>query len=357
MIERHHDVWGHPNATTNHGVIDTIPKGTWKTIMYEQDRNGITYFNVRTGESKYYPLLHILNQALTYDHFVSFIGEKGDRTPYCPWHYMYRTTLSYRRRGKVLSSDVALFHNTSPRELCQKGLTSWHEDIHPEGTDTVHIPTMVHSILYDPPGDASVATVEQGQSVQNGLTWSMTNEVGLSYHIGAEGGNDESGSSIDTHLEGGLTIKQEHSDSWTTTVANTKGMNSSIDESDSRYIGPGKGDMFFISPLAIEFKGYKKLKLNYYHDMSNPSAYTYFIASRMLSIPGDVFMSRSISALKAEYIDNPEFLELLQKESAVDIYTGKIKKELIENGRLIPKETLDFVGNSPVSRMTDSTVS
>ncbi|MGD0029356.1 MAG: hypothetical protein ABSC91_10510 [Candidatus Bathyarchaeia archaeon] len=167
------------------------------------------------------------------------------------WGYSVEQTLDegYVVVGYIAGQGVYLIKTD------QNGYSQSYSDvILDEGTTL--IPTVVYSILHDPPGDESYSYIEQSVTTSTETTLSGGSGCTTGFEVSA----DFLGNGVDASSQISVKTSDSRSDAFVETYQ--VGWTSSQENSDPLYIGPGRGDVFFGESWLLHYRVVSRTYIN-----------------------------------------------------------------------------------------------
>lgn len=334
------NLWG-----TGH-VLDTVkthvlPAGVWIPMMIELGpENDGRYMSVFLGDSCVTKLrigvqpstsATTLTDITLLSHGVSFDGE-------------------------VQCGDFAHFEHAGGAEVYTNQM-NWTPVNEPGCRDTIVIPLVIHQIIYDPPGDGSVSTLVSGntiatrQNFRNDYCWGGSVAAGIDIGVGVGIGIisfDVGGLQVEAKVTGDC--RSTDYQSYVSTVTLNQELSSSVDDALASCIGPGGGDVIIYQGQTVERTLIRRPRAGIVTE-SNDSNYTYLISHRILAADDSRLRVARVSDLLESLEQDSAASAVLREEYAIDPATGRVRRDLIDNGRRLRKldKEWNFAGNLPVT--------
>gem|GEM_PF-4941518 len=358
-------LFGHNNKTYksddsmfDSAELDTVPyniqTGQWYSAKIEISKNtrGEDFGSLIIGDStlKTVQISNIGNDLKLVDggvfiDFAQFPNTNG---------------LSHDTTGKteVDMADFGYFEGMSGKDVNSK-YGRWEADPAPGSTDTLVYPAYITQVLYDPPGNGSSATLSSGQTITNSSKFNVGGSAGVTAFFGSEVASDvwTAGCGFDLQVTGGIKVSVDRETENTQTYAVTSGLQTSVDASMGKYIGPGRGDLVSYLPLKLERKLYRRPKINVLNPATDAD-YTYYLMSQILPDPNSKIHYTTIANMLETTKGDSSIYKYIQDEFAIDLGTHRVRKELIGN-RLVARPDLDlsFSGGTPLNQSSTLTSS
>lgn len=222
-------------------------------------------------------------------------------------------------------------------------LFNWHADESAGCTGSIHIPTVVYQIVYDPPGDGSTASFDTSTTYSTSLSTNMTTDGSVSIGMGYEYENELFGIGASFGLSTTSGWSASEGNELAVSLTDSREIVSSS-LSDSAYIGPGHGDMIVYQSVDLIWRLWSRPKLGEIAPDGSPEQYDYMIGYRPDPEATGVIERRTITKFLEEYRNDTALTNLVVSASAIDPRTGRVRRELVADGRLRKIETQSFSG-------------
>ena len=235
--------------------------------------------------------------------------------------------------------SVSHFVGVTGREVAD-AYTQWKPVEGAGMCDTILHPVYIHQILYDPPGDGSIATLKDVDDIAGKISFSIGVESGLKLSLGIkrEFQFDPFGLTGKTGFEFGISASVKtaytHGSEWSTFYSTSKEISTSNEQRNGALIGPGGGDVVVYQPLRVQRQLYSRPKLGGGFINDSDSSYIYYLMCTPIADDDNDVRIATMAELIEEMGDNEAAREILQEESAIDLVTGKIRPECIASGRV-----------------------
>ncbi|MBD3241726.1 MAG: hypothetical protein GF331_14135 [Chitinivibrionales bacterium] len=254
--------------------------------------------------------------------------------------------------GALVAGDLAIYDQ--PATDVYESTMAWETD--PDvPVDTLYVPCMINQIVYDPPGDASVATIASGSTIGHAVSFGLSTEVGAYLQAGVSlpQGCETGYSGVEVDIKGGLTFNYDMEATWESSLSLSTELSSSTEGGLVEYMGPARGDMVSYAPVDVERTFIRRPMINAVNpDPSDRSHYGNAMLTRILPDTATGVQFSTMAALTEQSKDDSLMLAILQRESAVDLVTGRVRQELVDNGRLVRlsvNPVVEFTGNGDVT--------
>lgn len=254
--------------------------------------------------------------------------------------------------GALVAGDLAIYDQAAADVYATT--MAWETD--PDvPVDTLYVPCMINQIVYDPPGDASVATIASGSTIGHAVSFGLSTEVGAYLQAGVSlpQGCETGYSGVEVDIKGGLTFNYDMAATWESSLSLSTELSSSTEGGLVEYMGPARGDMVSYAPVDVERTFIRRPMINVINpDPSDRSHYGNAMLTRILPDTATGVQFSTMAALTEQSNDDSLMLAILQRESAVDLVTGRVRQELVDNGRLVRlsvNPVVEFAGNGDVT--------
>lgn len=192
----------------------------------------------------------------------------------------------------------------------------------------VVVPGVPYQVVYDPPGDASMASQKNSTTFQTSVKTSFGSNLGATLSFGYS--IDALVVSAETEVAASVNYKQAKENEFTVTVARSQTLATSAG-ADPLVVGPGRGDLFLMPSLKMKWqlwRSWQPKDPKRYKGQGADTGYVYKLVYSPVADPSNTQLVVTANYLRETYASQPALLARLLGASAIDPATGRVRDAL-----------------------------